>query len=130
MKYLLDVNALIALGLEFHTLHSRVARWIKSTPQNSYLTCSVTELGFVRVIAQVPAYATDVQDARKLLLRLKQSNSIVIEFLADSNDVSSLPPWVKTPAQTTDGHLAELAKSNSAVLATLDKGIRGAYFIP
>jgi hypothetical protein len=38
MKYLLDVNALIALGLEFHALHSRVALWINSEPHSSYLT--------------------------------------------------------------------------------------------
>jgi hypothetical protein len=130
MKYLLDVNALIALGLEFHALHSRVALWINSEPHSSYLTCSITELGFVRVIAQVPAYGTDVQDARKLLLRLKQNKTIPIEFIADTGDISSLPQWVKTPAQTTDGHLVQLARTHNAVLATLDKGIPGAYLIP
>jgi hypothetical protein len=84
----------------------------------------------VRVIAQVPAYGTDVQDARKLLLRLKQNKTIPIEFIADSEEISSLPQWVKTPAQTTDGHLLQLAKTHNAVLATLDKGIPGAYLIP
>src|SRR5580658_8005376 len=109
MKYLLDVNALIALGLEFHAFQIRIAAWISSEPHGSYLTCSITELGFVRVIAQVPAYATDVHAAKNLLLRLKQSRSRLIEFVADTEDISSLPQWAKSPAQTTDGHLVQLA---------------------
>jgi uncharacterized protein len=129
MKYLLDVNALIALGLEFHTLHVQIARWIQSDPRRSYLTCAITELGFVRVIAQVPAYSTDVQDARKILIRLKQNRAKLIEFVPDCEDITSLPTWVRTPAQTTDGHLLQLAKTNGAVLATLDKGIPGAFLI-
>jgi predicted nucleic acid-binding protein len=130
MRYLLDVNALIALGLEFHTFHFRIAAWIGSEPHSTYLTCSVTELGFVRVMAQVPTYATDVQAAKNLLLRLKRSRSKLIEFVSDTEDISSLPQWVKTPAQTTDGHLLHLATANSAVLATFDKGIPGAFLIP
>jgi hypothetical protein len=48
----------------------------------------------------------------------------------DRNDISSLPKWVKSPAQTTDGHLLQLAIANGAVLATLDEGIPGAFLIP
>ncbi len=130
MRYLLDVNALIALGLEFHALHVRVARWFRSEVQSSYFTCPITELGFVRVIAQVPAYRTGVQDARKLLLRLKENQSRPIEFVADSKDIASLPAWVTTPALTTDGYLVQLAKSHGGILATLDRGIPGSFLIP
>jgi uncharacterized protein len=130
MKYLLDVNALIALGLEFHAFHLRVAHWVKSDPHRTYLTCPITELGFIRVIAQVPAYRTDLQEAKKLLLRLKQNRARLIEFTADSEDINSLPDWVNTPAQTTDGYLVQLAAANNAILATLDRGIPGAYLIP
>jgi predicted nucleic acid-binding protein len=130
MKYLLDVNTLIALGLEFHTLHARVSQWIRSDSSGSYLTSPITELGFVRVIAQVPSYGTSVHETRGLLLRLKQSRSKLIEFVPDSVDITSLPSWVTAPALTTDGHLVELAKANDAVLATLDQGIPGAFLIP
>jgi hypothetical protein len=37
---------------------------------------------------------------------------------------------VKTPKQTTDGHLVQLAKANGAILATLNAGIPGAFLIP
>lgn len=45
-------------------------------------------------------------------------------------DISHLPKWVRTPKQITDGHLAELARANEAVLATLDRRIPGAFVIP
>jgi hypothetical protein len=43
--------------------------------------------------------------------------------------VDKLPPYVRTPAQLTDGYLLELAKAHGAKLATLDAGIPGALRI-
>jgi predicted nucleic acid-binding protein len=101
------------------------------TQQPEHLsTCSITELGFVRVLAQTPGYDLAIGHARTLLLRLKESVSPQFTFINDSHDVSHLPSWVKTPRQITDGHLAQLAKSNGAVLATLDRKIPGAFLIP
>jgi hypothetical protein len=51
-------------------------------------------------------------------------------FIPDGQDISHLPRWVKTAKQTTDGHLAQLAGANSAVLATLDRRIPQAFLIP
>jgi uncharacterized protein len=130
MKYLLDVNALIAFGVIQHQFHQRVADWIYSQRGSTFLTTSVTELGFVRVVGSVPAYGLDVAKAKSLLLRMKANEAQPLTFLQDGNDISLLPPWAKNPAQTTDGHLVQLAKSNGAVLATLDKGIPGAHLIP
>jgi hypothetical protein len=72
----------------------------------------------------------NVAQARSLLMELKKWKSLPLEFLPDGNDISALPAWVKAPAQITDGHLLQLAKTNGAVLATLDTGIPGAYLIP
>jgi predicted nucleic acid-binding protein len=130
MNYLLDVNALVALGFSHHEFHDRVVEWIQEQRFPPLATCSITELGFVRVLAQAPVYGLTVVQARTLLLRLKKSNAIMFTFLSDSHDISHLPAWVKTPKQTTDGHLLQLAEANGAVLGTLDKQIPGAYFIP
>jgi hypothetical protein len=130
MRYLLDVNALIAYGFRWHGLHAQVAPWVNARRSDSFLTCSITEIGFVRILGNVRSYGMGVVRARDLLLRLKNSSLLPLEFIADGNDISLLPQWAKTPAQSTDGHLLQLAKSNGAVLATLDKGIPGAYFIP
>ena len=130
MRYLLDVNALIAYGFRRHSLHAQVACWVQSCSADRFLTCSITELGFVRVLGNVRTYGMDVTCARDLLLLLKTSIALPLEFIADGNDASFLPQCAKNPAQATDGHLVQLANSNRAVLATLDKGIPGAYLIP
>ena len=68
--------------------------------------------------------------ARTLLLRLKTGNSLKFTSIPDDHDVSHIPAWVKTAKQTTDGHLIQLAKAKSAILATLDERIPGAFLIP
>ena len=133
MKYLLDVNSLLAFGVLDHEFHGRVARWIASLAEKGIpevATCSITELGFVRVLGQAQQYGSSVPQARSLLLELKNNQHIHWSFIPDEHDISHLPRWVKSPGQTTDGHLVVLAKANAAVLATLDRRIPGAFFIP
>ena len=130
MIYLLDVNALVALGFINHEFHSRVASWIQSQNSPSLASCSITELGFVRVLAQAPAYGFTVAQARTLLLRLKEARALRLIFIPDKHDISSLPGWVRAPKQITDGHLTKLASASGGVLATLDENIPGSYFIP
>jgi uncharacterized protein len=129
VKYLLDVNALVALGFDNHEFHARVAAWVKAQEPVEFVTCSITELGFLRVLSQVPGYDFSIVQARTLLTRLKQSRSARFSFLQDDHDITHLPAWVKAPKQITDGHLAQLARSKGAVLATLDARIPGAYLI-
>lgn len=129
MIYLLDVNALLALGLLNHEFHERIARWLKAHRFPVLATCAITELGFVRIAAQVPSYGFTVLHARTLLQRLKGRYVSGINFFSDDHDISHLPKWVKTPKQTTDGHLVSLAAAHGGVLATLDAKIQGAYLI-
>ena len=135
MTYLLDVNALVALGFLKHEFHNRIASWVRTnwvrTKRSASLaTCSITELGFVRVLAQAPAYGFSIPQAQTLLLRLKKADVPQFTFIPDDHDISHLPPWVRTAKQTTDGHLAQLASTNGATLATLDGKIPGAFLIP
>jgi len=132
VRYLLDVSALLALGVFDHELHERVSAWVASLhPEKAGLaTCSITELGFVRVLAQVPQYGYTVSEATLLLSRMKTAAVPRLTFINDNHDCSHLPGWVKTPKQITDGHLVALARGNGAVLATLDAKIRSAFLIP
>ena len=127
MIYLLDVNALVALGFANHEFHRRVSSWVRAQSDSTLATCAITELGFIRVLAQAPAYGLTVAQARTLLLGMKQAGDFT--FLPDNHDVSRLPKWVKMPKQITDGHLTELAIANKATLATLDARIPGAHLI-
>ena len=133
MRYLLDVNALLALAVLEHEFHPRVASWVerlRGSGLPELATCSITELGFVRVLGQAQQYGASVAQARELLLKIKNSDGIRWIFIPDDRDVSHLPRWVRTPKQTTDGHLAGLARANKAVLATLDRRIPGGFSIP
>ena len=130
MKYLLDVNVLIAYGFRRHGFHDRVGAWNRSRKGDRFLTCSITELGFVRVLGNVRTYGMDVAHAKSLLQELKAWKGLPLEFINDGNDISALPKWAKSPKQTTDGHLVQLAVANAAVLVTLDEGIPGTFLIP
>jgi uncharacterized protein len=130
MRYLLDVNALVALGFVQHEFHNRVASWLRADRFPPLATCSITELGFVRVLSQAPAYGFTIVQAQRVLLRLKNAAPVALTFIADDHDISHLPVWVTTAKHITDGHLVELAATNGAVLATLDTKIPGAYLIP
>jgi predicted nucleic acid-binding protein len=133
VKCLLDVSTLVALGIAEHEFHERVAIWIRdagAAEPLELLTCSITEIGFVRIVAQTPQYTFSVSEARTLLLRLKAWHGEVFTFIADAQDATGLPGWVKHPKQVTDGHLVQLAKAQGAVVATLDTGIPGAFLVP
>ena len=133
MKFLLDVSALLSLGVLDHEFHHRAANWLNGLAKQGIpqlATCAITELGFVRVLAQAPQFGFSVGQAQQLLLRMKISKGVHFAFMADNHDVTHLPSWVKSAKQTTDGHLVQLAKANDAILATLDRKIPGAFLIP
>src|ERR1700722_19880365 len=128
MKFLLDVNTLLALVVLEHEFHARVASWLErlgASDVPELATCSITELGFVRVLGQAQQYGSSVAQARELLFKVKNSEPIRWIFISDDRDISHLPRWVRIPKQTTDGHLAELAAAHQAILATLDRQIPG-----
>jgi predicted nucleic acid-binding protein len=126
--YLLDVNVLLAFGVRQHLLHRRVSAWVQGAQFSVLLTCSITELGFVRIASK--AYGMDIARASALLSFMKAETRFPTHFLPDDQDVTQLPPWVKASDQTTDGHLLQLAQAHGAVLATLDVKIPGAFVIP
>jgi predicted nucleic acid-binding protein len=100
---LLDVNALLALGHAAHLHHGRVARWVATLASDHVLaTCSITELGFVRIAPQA-RLSPNVAAARDLLAQLRSSARPPFVRLTDDLGAVALPSWVDTPAATTDG---------------------------
>ena len=126
----MDVNALLALGHAAHVHHERTEHWVAGLRRADRLaTCSITELGFVRVAPQA-RLSPDVMAARDLLGLLARARRPKFVRLADNLGADSLPTWVKMPAQTTDGHLVALAAAHAARLVTLDEGIPDSVVIP
>lgn len=130
MRYLLDVNVLLALGHTGHALHTKAIAWYASVLKSAtgLHTCSITELGFVRV-SVVTGLQSDITSAKQALDALKTSSKVRFELLPDDLSASQLPDFVKKPRTVTDGHLLELARKHAVRLVTLDRGIPGAFYI-
>jgi predicted nucleic acid-binding protein len=130
MRYLLDVNALIALAHTGHALHAKAIGWYRSVLRSAtgLHTCSITELGFVRVSAAT-GLQPDIEGAKQALDALKSSSKLRFELIADDLGAAQLPAFVKKFQSVTDGHLVELARKHALRLVTLDRGIPGSLFI-
>lgn len=130
MILLLDVNVLVALAHQGHAEHDRVSAWYARLPKKGAVlaTCSLSELGFVRVSVQAGLEAS-IPEAVDTLTGLVASSRILFRRLADDLGAADLPPYVKGPRQVADSHLLVLARKHGAQLATLDRGIPGACII-
>ena len=130
MRYLLDVNGLIALAHTGHSLHGKAIAWYLSVVKSAtgFHTSSITELGFVRV-SVITGLQPDIETAKQALDELKSSSRVRFELVPDDIGAALLPSFVKKPQAVTDGHLLELARKNSIRLVTLDERIPGSIFI-
>ena len=132
MKYLLDVNVLVAWGWADHADHDRVARWIGKVRKrggDDLLTSAIPQLGFVRVSVQRTGGQVSPEAAGQVLSGMLRALGAVHEFVPDDQEASPWPAWCQAAARTTDAHLLALAKAHGAELATLDQGIPGAFLI-
>lgn len=133
MKYLLDVNILVAWGWSDHVAHGQTARWIAATMKQKtsrLLTSPIPELGFVRVSVQRTAGRVTGETAGDVLAGMLRSLGAQHAFLPDDQSAGRFPEWCRQASRTTDAHLLEWAKAHGARLATLDERIPGAFVVP
>lgn len=133
MSFLLDVNVLVAWGWQDHVDHERTVHWIaeqKNKRSVELFTSPIPEIGFVRVSVQRAMGRITLAKAAEVLQSMLQSLGDRHRFLPD--DVSGMvwPDWCQRPDQTTDAHLAALAKKNGLTLATLDAEIPESFLLP
>ena len=132
MKYLLDVNVLVAWGWADHADHDRVARWIgrvKKKREDVLLTSAIPQLGFVRVSVQRTGGQVSPEAAGNVLSGMLLSLGAGHQFVPDDQEASRWPVWCRVASRTTDAHLLALAKAHGAELATLDHGIPEAIVV-
>ena len=133
MRYLLDVNVLVAWGWGDHADHDRAATWIGAQRKQKgvvLLTSAIPQLGFVRVSVQRSAGRVLPEEAGMVLSGMLKALGRSHAFLPDDQPSSEWPGWCKGAARTTDAHLLQLATAHGAQLASLDRGIPGAFVIP
>ena len=125
MRFLLDVNVLIALSLSNHQHHQSANRWFDRG--RDWATTPLTESSYLRLLTneKVVGYPVTPADARAALLQMRAVAGH--RFVADTTSLSepriSLQPLVGT-RQVTDFHLVNLAAIESLQLATFDRSLR------
>lgn len=123
MKYLLDVNALLAWRHPAAQDHAAFHAWAARVKFSSLATCALAELGFLRVSMQ--AFGYSAADAEKALAEIKKS---VGGFVASAPS-PKLPAWSTKAAHTSDAYLVQVAASAGLTLATFDHSIPDATLI-
>ena len=125
--YLLDVNVLIALAWPLHVHHVIAHAWFEKVGQQSWSTCPLTQLAFVRISSNAKIISTAVSP-RAAVQALGQMVALAGHvFWADDLQVIDLASFTNRALvghrQVTDGYLIELAKRHRGKVATLDAGL-------
>ena len=116
MRYLLDVNCLVAAILDSHTQHETANGWLAG---KSLAICPLAETGFLRIVTHPKIYGVAMPVAREALGDFISLH----EPLFVPDDLRALKSAAKTSGQVTDFYLAELASSHHLKLATFDTRI-------
>lgn len=124
---LLDVNVLLGLAWPNHLFHATARDWFDKNRERGWATCSLTELGFIRLSANPKVFtdAVSPMEARLLLARLKKVGRHT--FWQDDSEPTRLEAnpsqKVVSHRQVTDGHLLDLARRRGGRLVTFDRGV-------
>ncbi len=117
MKYLLDVNALVAWEHAGSPHHAIFHAWAKKAGRRNLGSCALVELGFLRVSMQVFGYT--VEQAQEALAAMKPHLGGFVEQAPSPR----LPGWATTAAKTTDAYLVQVATAQGLQLATFDAAL-------
>ncbi len=126
-RYLLDVNAVLALLDPMHVFHEAAHAWAEREPESRWLTCPLVQNSVIRVASQT-AYPNHLGTAAAVREVLKDfCASSRHEFCPD--DISLVDegllvrPDLLVPSRVTDLYLLALAQRHQAKLATFDRKI-------
>jgi toxin-antitoxin system PIN domain toxin len=125
---LLDINILTALLWPAHEHHEAAHRWFGRRADAPWATCSLTQLGFVRIVSN-PAFSRDALSPVEALALLGENLAHPgHEFWTDSlqvpNAVKEVEARLQGYRQLTDAYLLAVAHRRKGVLATFDRGLR------
>ncbi len=127
VRFLLDVNVLIALAFPKHIHHERVQSWFMEALDRRWATCPLTQGGFLRVAYYELGGSPNAM--RTTVAALEQiCQTSAHEFWPMDLDLRGLSDLQRSrlmgPKQIADLQLLLLAHRHGGQLATLDTGIR------
>jgi toxin-antitoxin system PIN domain toxin len=122
--WLLDVNVLLAWLWPAHEAHQAASGWMHNHRQESWATCPVTEMGFLRIVTNrsFSPYAPAWAEAVTMLRRHTESARHC--FWPDSLTLAELDQRlgsrIKGPSQITDAYLLALAMQHQGRMVSFD----------
>lgn len=125
MAGLLDVNVLVALLVPTHEHHALARQWVLSKgAHEGWATCPLTELGVIRVCAQLPVGGRPPRATVDALLQLRVSSQ-GHRFWPDALSPSVMLELrqAETARQVTDRYLLGLARRYGGKVVTCDRGL-------
>jgi toxin-antitoxin system PIN domain toxin len=125
---LLDLNILTALLWPAHEHHDMAHRWFSARAKSPWATCSLTQLGFVRIVSN-PAFSRDALSPPGAVALLAANLSHAThEFWTETLPlpaaIKGMQPRLQGYRPLTDAYLLALASHRKGVLATFDRGLR------
>lgn len=127
IRYLLDINVLIALIDPAHIHHDMAHKWFAAKGQKAWATCPLTENGVLRIIGH-PRYPNSPGPP-----------AVVAGLLASLRDLPGHAFWpdnvslldrqhvsaarLLSSAQVTDSYLLSLARAHVGQLASFDQAL-------
>jgi toxin-antitoxin system PIN domain toxin len=126
MRVLLDVNVLIALLDQDHSMHAQALRWLSARAAQGWASCPITQNGCVRIMS----HPNDPNPLTVGAIMERLGEAIAAaghEFWPD--DLSLLDPRVADrsrihgPRQVTDLYLLALAVRRGGCFASFDASI-------
>lgn len=124
---LIDVNVLVAIVLPVHEHHARAQRWLdKEGDRDGWATCALTELGAIRICAQLPVQKEPRATAEAILLLHEASKAHV--FWPDTVSPATMADVrsASTAKQVSDRYLLGLARRHGGRLVTFDRALADA----
>ena len=125
---LLDLNILTALLWPAHEHHEAAHRWFRARGRAPWATCSLTQLGFVRLVSN-PAFSRDALTPVNAVALLAENlrhpgHEYWTERLQVAEAIQGIESAVQGYRELTDAYLLALASRRKGVLATFDRGLR------
>jgi uncharacterized protein len=127
LSWLLDANALIALGWPAHEHHAAMQRWFQRRAREGWSTTAMTQAAFVRIVSQ-PAFSgrvIAVSQVAELLLRntAHARHSLLAMDFGFEQVLGCCTGGLLGHRQITDAYLLTTAARHGARLVTFDSGI-------
>lgn len=127
MRFLLDANVLIAIGVPSHAAHRKCHDWLRGEPGRLWATCPLTQAAALRHVTRL--FGGTHTSFHIALAGLEEDcRNPNHEYWPVDIDLRELADAMRSrvigPNQITDLQLLILAHKHHGQLATLDKGIR------